>query len=54
VVRQDVAEAQDLLPREIWVALMLGLPILVFGVFPQPLLDITRTAVSGWLIAVGG
>ena len=54
VVRQDVAEAQDLLPREIWVAVMLGLPILVFGVFPQPLLDITRTAVSGWLVAVGG
>lgn len=54
VVRPDVAEARDLLPREIGVALMLGVPILVFGLFPQPLLDMTREAVRGWLIAVSG
>ena len=53
-VRIDVAQAQDLLPREIWAAALLGAPIIVFGFFPQPLLDITRESVRGWLLAVGG
>lgn len=54
VVRPAVAEASDLLPREIWAASAIGIPLIVFGFLPQPLLDITREAVRGWLLAVGG
>lgn len=47
--RAEVAEATDLLPREMWAAALLGGAILVFGVYPQPMLDLTRETIRLWL-----
>lgn len=52
--RPAVATADDLLPRERWAAAIIGAAILVFGVWPQPLLDLTHTGVRAWLAAVAG
>jgi NADH-quinone oxidoreductase subunit M len=52
-VRPAVATADDLLPRELWAAALIGAAILLFGLYPQPLLDLTQGAVQSWLLAVG-
>jgi len=53
VVRPEVAQAQDLLPRERWVALIFALLVIGFGVFPALLLDLIRPAAEVWAARFG-
>lgn len=48
LTRAEVADAEDLLPREALVALAIGVVILACGLFPQLLLDLTRVAATAW------
>jgi NADH-quinone oxidoreductase subunit M len=50
--RPAVATADDLLVRERWAAVIVGAMILIFGFWPQPVLDLTRVGVQVWLAAV--
>jgi NADH-quinone oxidoreductase subunit M len=47
-----VSEALDLRPRELLVAVTLVLLVLALGLYPQPLLDLTRAAAQGWAARV--
>ncbi len=46
-----VADAPDLKPRELGILMMLAVLVLVFGFYPQGLLDVMAAASQGW---VGG
>jgi NADH-quinone oxidoreductase subunit M len=48
VVRDAVARAQDLRPRELGLLLLLAAIILVFGLFPSLLLDFTTPTLARW------
>jgi len=50
----DVADADDLLPREVAVLLVPGLLILAIGVYPLPVLELIRPAVEAWVAALAG
>jgi NADH-quinone oxidoreductase subunit M len=52
-VRQVVIEAEDLRPREFWLALSFALLIIFFGFFPALLLDLMRPAAEAWLGYLG-
>lgn len=52
-VRQAVIEAEDLRPRELWVALGFALLIIFFGFFPALLLDLVQPAAEAWLGRLG-
>lgn len=52
-VRQAVIEAEDLRPRELWVALSFALLIIFFGFFPALLLDLMQPAAEAWLGRLG-
>lgn len=52
--RPAVATADDLLVRERWAAAVIGAAILLFGFWPQPVLNLTRIGVQAWLAAVVG
>jgi NADH-quinone oxidoreductase subunit M len=52
--RPAVVTADDLLPREAWAAVLIGGAILVFGLWPQPLIELTQGTVRAWLAAVQG
>ena len=47
--RAAVATASDLLPRELWAAGLIAAAIIVLGLWPQPLFDLTRVTVEAWL-----
>lgn len=47
-----VAQCQDLRPRELAVALGLSLLVLLPGLYPQGVLDLTRTSTAAWLARV--
>lgn len=49
VHRPEVAAAEDLLPREIVIAVLFALPIWVVGLYPSPLLELLRPAVEVWV-----
>lgn len=49
LLRPEVAQAEDLLPRERWLALVFVLLLLVFGFFPGLLLDLIRPAAALWV-----
>jgi len=52
-VRQvAVADAHDLKPRELAVACLLTVIILVTGLYPQSVLDLTRSASESWVLRV--
>lgn len=51
--RPAVIEAEDLRPREFWLALTFALLIVVFGFFPAPLLDLMQPAAEAWLKRLG-
>ena len=51
--RQEVLQAEDLRPRELWLALVFALLIFLFGFFPAPLLDVMRPAAEAWLARLG-
>ncbi len=51
-VRPEVAEMPDLKPRELWAVGPLIALIIVFGFFPQPLLNIINPAVRHTLVQV--
>lgn len=51
--RPDVAQAADLLPRERWLALVFVLVVMVFGLWPSPLLDLMRPAAEAWVGRLG-
>jgi NADH-quinone oxidoreductase subunit M len=43
-----VRSAQDLLPRELLTLLLFSLLVLVFGLFPDLLLEVSRSSVAAW------
>ena len=49
LLRAEVREATDLLPRERGVVLILVLVVLAAGLWPQGLLDLTRSSAEAWL-----
>ncbi|MBU0752590.1 MAG: NADH-quinone oxidoreductase subunit M [Gammaproteobacteria bacterium] len=51
--RPAVLTAEDLRPRELWLALTFALLIILFGFFPAPLLDLIRPAAEAWLARLG-
>lgn len=48
-----VVQAQDLRLRELLVLLTPALPVLALGLYPQPVLDVTRAGAEGWLARLG-
>ena len=50
----DVADADDLLPREVAVLLVPCLLILAIGVYPLPVLELIRPAAEAWVAALAG
>jgi len=44
-----VADAVDLRARELWVVAVLGTLILAGGIYPDSVLELTRTASEGWI-----
>jgi NADH-quinone oxidoreductase subunit M len=44
-----VLAAEDLRPREFWLALAFALLIILFGLWPGLLLDLMRPALEAWL-----
>jgi NADH-quinone oxidoreductase subunit M len=53
VTRPEVAQAQDLLPRERWLALLFALLVIGFGLWPSALLDLIRPTAEAWLARLG-
>lgn len=53
VRRAEVAAAEDLLPRELLVALLPALLVLLFGFYPAPILELLRPAAEAWVAALG-
>ncbi len=53
VLRPEVEQANDLLPRERWLALLFAVVLLVFGFFPSLLLDLIRPAAEAWVARLG-
>jgi len=51
--RPEVREAEDLVPRERWLALLFAVLLLVFGFFPSLLLDLIRPAAEAWVAHLG-
>lgn len=49
----DVLAAEDLRPRELLVALLLSVVILLFGFYPAPLLELLQPAAEAWVAGVG-
>lgn len=49
-----VTEAVDLRPRELWILAILAGLILFAGVYPQLVLDITRSSSEAWLTRLNG
>jgi NADH-quinone oxidoreductase subunit M len=49
VTSPQVADALDLRRRELLVCLVLGLLVLALGIYPQGVLDLTRTASLAWV-----
>jgi NADH:ubiquinone oxidoreductase subunit 4 (subunit M) len=52
-VRPEVLQAEDLRPRELWLALLFALLIIGFGLWPGLLLDLMRPAAEAWLGRLG-
>lgn len=53
LLRPEVAQAEDLLPRERWLALMFAVLLIAFGFFPGLVLDLIRPAAEAWLVRLG-
>jgi NADH-quinone oxidoreductase subunit M len=53
LTRPAVAQAQDLLPRELAITLVLCVVVLAFGFFPAPLLDLMRASAEAWMARLG-
>jgi len=53
VTRPEVRQAEDLRPREFWLALTFALLIVIFGFFPALLLDLMQPAAEAWLKRLG-
>jgi NADH-quinone oxidoreductase subunit M len=51
-VREDVATMPDLRPRELWAVGPLVALLIVFGVYPKPLLDVINPAVRHTMVQV--
>jgi NADH-quinone oxidoreductase subunit M len=49
----DVAAASDLRPRELALVLGFAILILVFGLYPAPLLEVIRPAAEAWVARLG-
>jgi NADH-quinone oxidoreductase subunit M len=49
----DVANAEDLRPRELLVALIAAALLLFFGFYPAPLLELIRPAAELWVAGIG-
>ncbi|MGE5152889.1 MAG: complex I subunit 4 family protein, partial [Bdellovibrio bacteriovorus] len=53
VTNPVVAQCRDLGPRELVVALALGILVLLPGLYPQGVLDLTRASTLAWVARVG-
>lgn len=53
LLRPEVAQAEDLLPRERWLALVFAVILIVFGFFPGLVLDLIRPAAEAWIARLG-
>jgi NADH-quinone oxidoreductase subunit M len=53
VTRREVAEAEDLRPRELLVLLALIVMIVGIGVYPGPWIDLLRPAAEAWAVGLG-
>jgi NADH-quinone oxidoreductase subunit M len=53
VTRPEVRQAEDLRPREFWLALTFALLVIVFGFFPALLLDTMQAAGEAWIRRLG-
>lgn len=53
VTRREVAEAEDLRPRELLVLLALIAMIVGIGVYPGPWIDLLRPAAEAWAVGLG-
>jgi NADH-quinone oxidoreductase subunit M len=53
VTRREVAEAEDLRPRELLVLLALIVMIVGIGVYPGPWIDLLRPAAEAWAAGLG-
>jgi NADH-quinone oxidoreductase subunit M len=51
--RPEVLQAEDLQPRELWLALAFAIFIIGFGLWPSALLDLIRPAAEAWLARLG-
>ncbi len=49
-----IAEAVDLRPRELFLVSVLGLLILIAGIYPDGVLDLTRAAGEQWMLRLQG
>ncbi|MCB1758298.1 MAG: NADH-quinone oxidoreductase subunit M [Gammaproteobacteria bacterium] len=49
-----VAEAEDLRPREMVLALLLALLVLLFGLYPTAILELTEAASRAWMVRLTG
>lgn len=49
-----VADATDLGPRELTMALVMGAMIIAFGLYPQALIGLSETSVGLWVARLGG
>jgi NADH-quinone oxidoreductase subunit M len=49
-----VLDAADLNARELWVVAILAILILLTGLFPQWILDMTRSSTEAWLLQIQG
>ena len=54
VTSSVISEAVDLRPHELLVAVTLGLLVLLLGLFPGLVLDLTREATSAWVQHLSG
>lgn len=53
MLRPEVAQAQDLVPRERWLALIFALLVIGLGLWPSLVLDLLRPAAEAWLARLG-
>ena len=49
----EVREAEDLVPRERWIALLFAVLLLLCGLFPGLVLDLLRPAAEVWVLRLG-
>ena len=52
IVHDHVSSMQDLSKREIFILTALAVPILVFGVWPDPIVEVMHQTIEGFLVHI--